>query len=107
MAGKWRIRRGDQVIVVTGRERGKKGEVVRVLRDNDRVIVQGVNMVKRHMKPSPQNPGGIVDKEAPLHVSNISLVDPKDGSPTRIGFKILEDGRKVRYAKRSGETIDR
>ncbi len=107
MAGKWRIRRGDQVVVLTGRERGKKGEVVRVLRDDQRVLVQGVNMVKRHTKPSPQNPGGIVDKEAPLHVSNVSLVDPKEGLPTRVGFKVLEDGRKVRYAKRSGETIDR
>jgi large subunit ribosomal protein L24 len=94
------------VVVITGQERGKTGEVLRVLRDEGRVLVQGVNMVKRHTRPSAANPGGIIDKEAPLHISNVAHVDPKSGKPTRVGFKILDGGRKVRVARGSGEPID-
>jgi large subunit ribosomal protein L24 len=103
-----KVRKGDDVIVLAGRDKGKKGNVLRVLRDEDRVVVQGVNVVKRHTKPSAAQPGGIVEREAPIHVSNVAHVDPADGKPTRIGFKFLDDGqRKVRFAKRSGEVIDR
>ena len=102
-----KIRKGDQVVVLTGRDRGKKGEVLRVIPKESRVLVQGVNMIKRHTRPRPGESGGIVDKEAALHVSNVALADPKDGKPTRIGYKVLADGRKVRVARRSGEVIDR
>jgi large subunit ribosomal protein L24 len=103
-----KIKKGDRVIVLAGRDKGRQGEVLRVLPAEGRVVVQGVQMVRRHQKPNVANPqGGIVSKEAPIHVSNVSLLDPKDGKPTRVGFKFLEDGRKVRYAKRSGEQIDR
>ncbi len=101
-----RIRKGDNVTVVTGRDKGKSGSVLRVLQDDERLIVQGVNVVKRHMRASQTQAGGIVEKEASIHVSNVSLVDPDGGEPTRVGFRILEDGRKVRYAKRSGEVMD-
>ncbi len=101
-----RIRKGDKVAVLSGRDKGKSGEVVKVIPKNDRAIVQGVNMVKRHTRPSGGNAGGIVEKEATIHVSNLALVDPKDDKPTRVGVKVLEDGRKVRFAKRSGEVID-
>ena len=107
MAKKLKIRKGDQVIVRTGRDRGKTGEVLRVIPKEDRAIVQGVNVVKRHQRPSQAGPGGIEEKEAPVHISNIAHVDPKDGKATRVGLKVLEGGRKVRYARRSGETIDR
>ena len=106
MAVKFKIRKGDKVVVITGKEKGKTGEVLSVLRDEARVLVQGVNMVKRHTRPSAANPGGIIDKEAPLHISNVAHVDPKSGKPTRVGFKILDGGRKVRVARRSGEPID-
>ena len=106
MAVKFKIRKGDKVIVRTGRDKGKSGEVLRVLRDEARVLVQGVNMVKRHTRPAPGNPGGIVDKEASIHISNVGLADPKTGKPTRVGFKLLDDGRKVRIARGSGEAID-
>lgn len=102
-----RIRKGDRVIVIAGRDRGKVGEVLKVLPKENRVIVRGVMLVKKHKKPSLRDPGGIVVQEAPIHVSNVAHIDPRDGRPTRIGFRILEDGRKVRYAKRSGELIDR
>jgi len=103
-----KIKRGDNVIVLTGRDKGKKGSVLRVLRAESRVVVQGVNMVKRHTRPSAAQTGGIVEKEAPIHASNVAHVDPADGKPTRVGFKFLEDGqRKVRFARRSGEVIDR
>lgn len=103
-----RIRKGDRVMVIAGRDRGRVGEVLKVLPKENRVIVQGVMLVKRHQRPSPRDPqGGIVTKEAPIHVSNVAHIDPADGRPTRIGFRLLEDGRKVRYAKRSGELIDR
>jgi large subunit ribosomal protein L24 len=103
-----RIRKGDRVMVIAGRDRGRVGEVLKVLPKENRVVVQGVMVVKRHQRPTPRDPqGGIVTKEAPIHVSNVAHIDPADGKPTRIGFRYLEDGRKVRYAKRSGELIDR
>lgn len=101
-----RIRKDDEVVVLSGREKGKRGKVLRVYVDRHRALVQGVNMIKRHTRPSAGQPGGIVEKEAPLHVSNLAHVDPSGGGPTRIGFKRLEDGRKVRFAKKSGEVID-
>ena len=106
MAVKFKIRKGDKVIVRTGKDKGKTGEVLQVLRDEARVMVQGVNMIKRHTRPAPGNPGGIIDKEASIHISNVALADPKSGKPTRVGFKLLDDGRKVRIARRSGEAID-
>jgi large subunit ribosomal protein L24 len=107
MAKKFRIKKGDQVVVTSGRDVGKRGEVLRVMTKTDRLIVQGVNMVRRHTRPSAQHPGGIVDKEATIHISNVAHVDPKTSEATRVGFKFLDDGRKVRFAKRSGEVIDR
>ena len=106
-AQKFKIKKGDRVVVITGRDRGRQGEVLRVLRQDDRLVVQGVNLVKRHQRPSPGHPGGIVDKEAPIHISNVAHVDPDGGRPTRVGYRLLDDGRKVRFAKRSGEIIDR
>jgi large subunit ribosomal protein L24 len=106
-AKKLRIRKGDRVVVTTGRDRGREGEVLRVLPKEDRLIVQGVNVVKRHQRPSAGHPGGIVAKEASIHISNVAHIDPDGGRPTRVGYKILDDGRKVRFAKRSGEVIDR
>ncbi|ADP72195.1 ribosomal protein L24 [Rhodomicrobium vannielii ATCC 17100] len=103
---KLKIKKGDKVVVLTGRDKGKHGEVVKVFPTENRAVVQGVNVVQRHQKQSAAQEGGIVAKEAPIHISNIALEDPKDGSATRVGFKILDDGRKVRVAKRSGETID-
>ena len=106
MAKSFKIRKGDRVTVITGRDKGKKGEVVRVLRKENRVLVQGVNMVKRHQGPTQAGAGGIIDKEAPLHISNVALIDPKTDRPTRVGYRLEEGGRKVRVAKRSGEAID-
>ncbi len=106
MAEKFKIKKGDKVVVRTGKDKGKTGEVLRVLRQDDRVLVQGVNMVKRHQRPSQVAPGGILEKEAPLHISNVGLVDPKTDLPTRVGYRIDDDGRKLRFAKRSGEPID-
>ena len=103
---KFRVRKNDNVVVLSGRERGKQGKILRVLRKDARVLVQGVNMVKRHTRPSQTTPGGILEKEAPIHVSNVALLDPKLGKPTRVGTKTLKDDRKVRFAKRSGEVID-
>jgi large subunit ribosomal protein L24 len=107
MGKKFKIKKGDRVVVVSGRDRGKQGEVLRVVRKDDRLVVHGVNMIKRHTRPSAGNPGGIVDKEASIHISNVAHIDPSTSRPSRIGYKILEDGRKVRFAKRSGEVIDR
>ena len=101
-----KIRKGDTVVVVTGKDKGKKGEVLRSLPKENLVVVQGVNIVKRHQRPSAGNLGGIQEKELPIHVSNLALVDPKNGKATRIGWKFLDDGRKVRFARRSGEVID-
>ena len=103
---KMRVKRGDQVIVLTGRDKGKTGEVLRVDRDRSRVLVQGVNMMKRHQRPTQTSPGGINEFEASIHVSNVALIDPDTRKPTRVGYKTLGDGRKVRFAKRSGEIID-
>jgi large subunit ribosomal protein L24 len=104
---KLRIKRGDSVVVVAGRSKGARGDVIKVLPAENRVIVRGVNIVKRHTRPSRMDPGGIVEKEAPIHVSNVAHVDPDSKEPTRVGYTWLEDGRKVRFAKRSGEIIDR
>ncbi len=101
-----KIRKGDRVIVTTGRDKGKKGEVIRVFPDDARVLVQGINMVKRHQKQTTRQSGGIINKEAPIHVSNVAHIDPKTGAATRVGFKTLGDGRKVRVARKSGEVID-
>jgi large subunit ribosomal protein L24 len=101
-----KIRKGDKVIVLTGRDKGRTGEVVSVDPSAARALVRGVNLVKRHQRQSAQQEGGIISKELPVHLSNIAIADPKDGKPTRIGFKIHADGRKVRVAKRSGAEID-
>ncbi|MEN3976170.1 50S ribosomal protein L24 [Emcibacter sp. SYSU 3D8] len=100
-----KIKKGDQVIVTKGRDRGKKGEVLRVIPDDGRAVVQGVNMVKKHKRPSQLDPGGIKSEEAPLALANLSIVDPKTGEATRVGFR-FENGQKVRFAKKSGENID-
>jgi len=100
-----KIRKGDQVIVLAGRDKGKKGEVFQVMPKEARALVRGVNMVRRHQRQSAQAEGGIISKEASVHLSNLALEDPKDGKPTRVGFKELTDGRKVRFSKRSGEVI--
>ena len=102
-----KIRKGDKVIVLTGRDKGRTGEVIEIRTATGRALVRGVNMIKRHQRPSAGHPGGIVDKEAPIHISNVAHVDPDGGRPTRVGYRLLEDGRKVRFAKRSGEVIDR
>jgi large subunit ribosomal protein L24 len=103
---KFKIKKGDKVVVITGRDKGKSGEVLRVVRAENRVVVQGVNMVKRHTRPGPGQSGGIVEKEAAIHVSNVAHIDPKSSKPTRVGYKVLGDGRKVRFARRSGEVLD-
>lgn len=101
-----KLRKGDRVVVLTGRDKGKRGEILKMLPKEGRAIVQGVNMIKRHQRQTPNQEGGIIVKEAPINISNLALEDPKDGAPTRVGLKILDDGRKVRFAKRSGEIID-
>jgi large subunit ribosomal protein L24 len=101
-----KIRKGDKVIVLTGRDKGRSGEVIEVRPSESRALVRGVNMVRKHQRQTAALQGGIVSKEAPVHLSNLAIADPKDGKPTRIGFKILKDGRKVRIARRSGEAID-
>ena len=103
---KLKIRKGDHVVVVTGRDKGKKGEVIKVIPAENRAIVQGVGMVRRHQKQTATQDGGIISKEVAIHISNLALEDPKDGKPTRVGYKFLKDGRKVRFARRSGEVID-
>ena len=104
-----KIKKGDKVVVLTGRDKGRSGEVIEVRPAEHRALVRGVNMVKRHQKQTAQQEGGIISKEAPIHLSNIAYADPKDGKPTRIGFKVLGEGderRRVRVAKRSGAEID-
>ena len=101
-----KIKKGDSVVVLTGKDKGKTGEVLRVLIKDNRAIVQGVNVAKRHTRPSAGSQGGIVDTELGIHLSNLAIADPKDGKATRVGFKKLDDGRKVRVATRSGEVID-
>lgn len=100
-----KIKKGDRVVVTSGRDKGKRGEVIQVIPRESRALVRGVNIVRRHQKQTAAQEGGIVSKEGPIHVSNLALEDPKDGEPTRVGFKFLDDGRKVRFAKRSGEVI--
>lgn len=101
-----KLRKGDKVIVTSGRDRGKRGEIIRVFPTDDRVLVSGVNVVKRHQKQTARVQGGIISKEAPIHRSNVAHADPKTGEATRVGFKTLEGGRKVRFAKKSGEVLD-
>ena len=107
MTAKLKIKKGDKVIVIAGRDRGRTGEVLRVAPKESRLFVQGVNMVKRHTRQKPGETGGIVEKEGPIHISNVAHVDPKDGKATRVGYKVVDGDRKVRFAKRSGEIIDR
>jgi len=107
MANKLKIKKGDRVKVITGGSKGKVGDVLRVLPKEQRVVVSGVNMIKRHTKPSRTEAGGIIEREAAIHVSNVALLDPKSDKPTKVGLRFLEDGRKVRIARASGETIDR
>jgi large subunit ribosomal protein L24 len=107
MANKLKIRKGDRVKVIAGRSKGKVGDVLRVIAADQRVVVSGVNVIKRHTKPSRTEQGGIIEREAAIHVSNVAVLDPKTDKPTKVGFKFLEDGRKVRFARGSGETIDR
>ena len=101
-----KIKKGDKVVVLTGRDKGKTGEVVQMLPKEERALVRGVNLVKRHQRQTANTEGGIISKEATIDLSNIAVADPKDGKPTRVGFKVLDDGRKVRFAKRSGDLID-
>ncbi len=101
-----KIKKGDHVVVITGKDKGKKGEVLKILPSENRAIVKGVAMVRRHQRQTTTQDGGIITKEAAIHISNLALEDPKDGKPTRVGFKFLKDGRKVRFARRSGEVID-
>ena len=100
-----KIKKGDQVIVITGRDKGKTGDVIKAMPKENKVIVSGFNMVKRHTKPSQESAGGIISKEHPIHVSNVALIDPKSGKATRVGIKVEQDGTKVRIAKKSGEVI--
>ncbi len=106
MATKMKIKKGDRVTVMAGRDKGKTGEVLKILTKSNRALVQGVNMIKRHQRPTQASGGGIVEMEAAIHISNLAHIDPKDQNPTRVGYKFLEDGRKVRFARRSGEIID-
>ena len=101
-----KIKKGDKVVLIAGRDKGRSGEVVKVIPSEGRALVRGLNMVRRHQRQTQTQEGGIISKEAPVGLSNLALIDPKDGKPTRVGFKILEDGRKVRFAKRSGDLID-
>ena len=106
MATKLKIKKGDKVVVTAGRDKGKTGDVIAVFPKDNKALVQGVNMVKRHQKQTPQNQGGIINRESRIEISNLAIADPKDGKPSRVGFKINDDGTKVRIAKRSGEVID-
>ncbi len=101
-----KIRKGDKVVVLAGKDKGRSGEVVSVQPKEDKAIVRGINIVIRHQRQSQSQEGGLIRKEAPIHLSNLALADPKDGKPTRVGFKFEKDGKKVRFAKRSGETIN-
>ena len=101
-----KIRKGDEVVVMTGRDKGKKGEVLRMIPSENRAVVQGVNVVTKHQRPTQMDPGGLKTEEAPINLSNLAIVDPKTGEATRVGFRINDDGTKVRVAKKSGEVID-
>ena len=106
MALKFKIRKGDKVVVLTGKDKGKQGEVVQMIPSENRAVVRGVNVAKRHTRQTASQEGGIIAKEMPIQISNLALRDPRDGKPTRVGYKTLADGKKVRVAKRSGEVID-
>ena len=101
-----KIKKGDKVVVLTGRDSGRSGETLKVMPKDEKALVRGVNIVKKHQKQTMNQEGGIISKEAAIHLSNLAVADPKDGKPTRVGFKVLDDGRKVRFAKRSGDLID-
>jgi len=103
---KLKIKKGDKVVVIAGRDKGRQGEVIRVMPKESRLLVSGINMVKRHQRQSAQDAGGIVEKEAPIHVSNVAHIDPQSGDATRVGYRLDDDGRKIRVAKRSGVAID-
>ena len=105
MAQKFKIKKGDQVIVTTGKDKGRRGEVIQVIRAESRVLVQGCNMVQRHTRPTQSNPGGNIAKEAPLHISNVAHIDPDSGAATRIGYEV-KDGKKIRVARASGKALD-
>ena len=104
---KLKLKKGDKVIVIAGKDKGKTGEITKVLVKESKVLVSGINMVKRHTKPSQENAGGIISKEMPIHISNVAFVDPKTSKPTRLGVKVDKDGHKVRVAKKSGEVVDK
>ena len=101
-----KIKKGDTVVVLTGRDEGRSGEVIQVMPKDEKAVVRGINLVKKHQRQTQNQEGGIISKEAAIHLSNLAVADPKDGKPTRVGFRILDDGRKVRFAKRSGDLID-
>ncbi len=101
-----KIKKGDKVVILTGRDKGRDGEVLQVMPKESRALVRGLNLVKRHQAQTARQEGGIISKEAPIHLSNLAVADPKTGKATRVGFKVLEDGRKVRFAKSSGDLID-
>lgn len=102
---KFRLKKGDKVKILAGKDKGKQGEILRVIRENDRVVVAGINVVKRHTKQSAQSAGGIIEKELSIHISNVSAIDPKSGAVTKLGYKTLKDGKKVRVARKSGEVL--
>ncbi len=104
---KCRLKKGDKVIVIAGKDKGKTGEITKVLVKESKVLVYGINMVKRHTKPTQENAGGIISKEMPIHISNVAFIDPKTSKATRLGFKMDKDGHKVRVAKKSGEVVDK
>ena len=104
---KLKLKKGDKVIVITGKDKDKTGEITKVLVKESKVLVSGINMVKRHTKPTQENAGGIISKEMPIHISNVAFIDPKTSKATRLGFKMDKDGRKVRVAKTSGEVVDK
>ena len=101
-----KIKKGDTVVVLSGKDKGRSGTVLEMVTKSDRVLVQGINIVKRHTRQSQTSEGGIIAKEAPIHISNVAIADPKDGKPTRVGIKTNDDGTKTRFAKRSGDMID-
>jgi large subunit ribosomal protein L24 len=102
---KMKIRKGDQVVILAGKDKGAKGEVLKTFPTDSRVLVAGVNIATKHTKPSQLTPGGVEKKEQPIHVSNVALADPKGGKATKVGYKVLKDGKRVRFARKSGETI--
>lgn len=106
MAQKFKLKKGDEVVVLTGRDKGRSGEIIEVRRAENRVVVRGINIVKRHQRATMTQQSGIVEKEAALHISNVALRDPKTGKPSRVGYKVLEDGTKVRVSKASGEVVN-